>query len=206
MYLHTCLGHHSQLRVHICTKYLYIPQYSSIYIMGCNVSPSPTDVSPTENSWMLHPLEKVSLGYFAPDQTIPSLSFDLLERSDTRLPTATRLSAAKRWSSMCGLRVHTTEGSQSKNLVRGVGEASQTPHWSIRCRRPTEVAIAADGASSMLDGWRGPGSGHIGQGHNIQGTLCSRGATSKNFRSGTHRSGTHQPCIHNGPSSNCLII
>jgi hypothetical protein len=21
---------------------------------GCNVSPSPTDVSPTENSWMLH--------------------------------------------------------------------------------------------------------------------------------------------------------
>ncbi len=42
---------------------------------------------------------------------------------------------------------------------------------------------------------RGPGSGHISQGHNIQGTLCSRGATSKNFRSGTHRSGTHQPCI-----------
>ncbi len=42
---------------------------------------------------------------------------------------------------------------------------------------------------------RGPGSGHIGQRHNIQGTLCSRGATSKNFRSGTHRSGTHQPCF-----------
>jgi len=41
--------------------------------------------------------------------------------------------------------------------------------------------------------WRGPGLGHIGQGHNIQGTLCSRGATSKNFWSGTHRSGTHQP-------------
>ncbi len=39
----------------------------------CNVSPSPTDVSPTENSWMLHPLDKVSLGYFAPDRTIPSL-------------------------------------------------------------------------------------------------------------------------------------
>ena len=28
----------------------------------CNVSPSPTDVSPTENSWMLLPLDKVSLG------------------------------------------------------------------------------------------------------------------------------------------------
>jgi hypothetical protein len=39
------------------------------------------------------------------------------------------------------------------------------------------------------------GMGHIGQGHNIHGTLCSRGATSKNFRSGTYWSGTHQPCI-----------
>ncbi len=42
-------------------------------LFWCNVSPSPTDVSPTENSWMLHPLDKVSLGYFAPDRTIPSL-------------------------------------------------------------------------------------------------------------------------------------
>jgi hypothetical protein len=40
----------------------------------CNVSPSPTDVSPTENSWMLHPLDKVSLVYCAPDRTIPSLT------------------------------------------------------------------------------------------------------------------------------------
>jgi hypothetical protein len=46
--------------------------------VGCNVSPSPTGVSPTENSWMLHPLDKVSLGYFAPDQTIPSLNSDFL--------------------------------------------------------------------------------------------------------------------------------
>ena len=38
-----------------------------------------------------------------------------------------------------------------------------------------------------IHAWRGPGSGHIGQGHNIQGTLCSRGATSKKFRSGTHQ-------------------
>ncbi len=45
---------------------------------GCNVSPSPIDVSPTKNSWMLHPLDKVSLGYCAPDQTIPSLNTDFL--------------------------------------------------------------------------------------------------------------------------------
>jgi hypothetical protein len=43
--------------------------------------------------------------------------------------------------------------------------------------------------------WRGLGSEHIGQGHNIQGRLCPRGTTSKNFRLGTHLSGTHQPCI-----------
>ncbi len=73
-------------------------------------------------------------------------------------------------------------------LVRGIGEAGQTPHWSIRCQRPTEAAIAADRASSMLDAVQGRdtsfrdtiskgrfvqgaqhprifGRGHIGQGH-----------------------------------------
>ncbi len=47
-----------------------LPQH---HLKRCNVSPSPTDVSPTENSWMLQPLDKVSLSYFAPDRTIPSL-------------------------------------------------------------------------------------------------------------------------------------
>jgi hypothetical protein len=42
----------------------------------CNVSPSPTYMSVTENSWMLHPLDKVSLGYFDPDRTIPKFRFD----------------------------------------------------------------------------------------------------------------------------------
>jgi hypothetical protein len=79
-------------------------------------------------------------------------------------------------------------GANPINLVRGVGEAGQTPHWSIRCRRPTEAAIAADGASSMLEAVQGrdasvrdtmskgrfvPGAqhprifgrGHIGRGH-----------------------------------------
>jgi hypothetical protein len=59
--------------------------------------------------------------------TEPSHPFDLSERSDTRLPTAARFSAANRWSSMCGPSVHPTEGRQS-NKARGVGEAGQTPH------------------------------------------------------------------------------
>ena len=35
--------------------------------------PSPTDVSPTESSWMLRPLNKASLGYYAPDRCVPTL-------------------------------------------------------------------------------------------------------------------------------------
>ncbi len=142
--------------------------------MRCNVSPSPTDVSPTENSWMLHPLDKVSLGYFAPDRTIPSLSSDWIERSDTRLPTAARFSAAKRWSSMCGPSVHPTEGRQSN---KGRGRSRLDAHWSIRCRRPTEATIAADGASSKLDavqGWDILVRGKISKGHFVHGAQHPR--------------------------------
>jgi hypothetical protein len=85
----------------------------------CNVSPSPTDVSPIENSWMLHPLDKVSLNYFAIERTIPSLNSDLIERSDTQLQTVERFSAMKRWSSMCGPSVHSTEGRQSNKPGQG---------------------------------------------------------------------------------------
>ncbi len=144
----------------------------------CNVSLSPTNVSPTENSWMLHPLDKVSLGCFAPwpNHPIPKFRFAW---ANTRLPTAARFSAAKRWISMCGPSVHPTEGRQSNKPGQGHRRSRpDAPLIHYRCRRPT-----------------GPGSGHISQGHNIQGTLCSRGATSKNFWSWTHRSGTHQPCI-----------
>ncbi len=41
--------------------------------LGCRVDLSPTDVSPTGNSWMLGPLNKASLGYCAPDQCVPTL-------------------------------------------------------------------------------------------------------------------------------------
>ncbi len=37
------------------------------------VDVSPTDVSLTESSWMLRPLNKASLGYFPPDQCVPTL-------------------------------------------------------------------------------------------------------------------------------------
>jgi hypothetical protein len=34
---------------------------------------SPTDVSPTENSWIMRPLNKASLVYCVPDQCVPTL-------------------------------------------------------------------------------------------------------------------------------------
>jgi hypothetical protein len=173
-----------------------------IYIKGsfytpvwrCNVSPSPTDVSPTENSWMLHPLDKVSLGYFAPDWTIPSLNSDLIERSDTQLPAAARFSAAKRWSSMCGPSVHPTEGRQPNKP--GQGRRRSRPDAPLIHKAPEADRGRDSGRRSEFHAClSGPGSGHIGQGRNIQGMLCSRGVTSKNFRLGTHRSGIHQPHV-----------
>ena len=41
--------------------------------LKCRVDVSPTDVSLTESSWMLRPLNKASLGYCAPDRCVPTL-------------------------------------------------------------------------------------------------------------------------------------
>ncbi len=184
----------TNLSLVIQSKILYSPPSESPQYSWCNVSPSPTDVSPTENSWMLHPLDKVSLGYFAPDWTIPSLNSNWIERSDTRLPTAVCFSAAKRWSSMCGLSVHRTEGCQS-NPKPGQGRRRSRPDAPL-IHLVTEANRGRDsGRRSKFHACCGPGLGHIGHGQNIQGMLCLRDATSKNFRSGTHRSGTHQPCM-----------
>ncbi len=143
------------------------------------------------NPWTKCPLAILPL-------TEPSHPFDLIERSDTRLPTAARFSAAKRWSSMCGPSVHPTEGRQSNKP--GQGRRRSWPDAQMIHQAP-EVDRGRDSSRrSQFHARRSPGSGHIGQGHNIQGTLCSRGATSKNFRSGTHRLGTHQPCNYLGSS------
>ncbi len=145
------------------------------YLKSCNVSPSPTDVSPTENSWMLHPLYKVSLGYFAPVPTITFLNSDLIERSDTRLPTVAPFSAAKWWSSMCGPSVHPTEGRQSNKPGQGHRRSLPDVPMIHLCRRPT--ATAADGASSLLDAVQGRDTsarGAISKGRFVQGVQHPR--------------------------------
>ncbi len=42
-------------------------------LQPCRVDVSPTDVSPTESSWMLRPLNKASLEYCVPDRCVPTL-------------------------------------------------------------------------------------------------------------------------------------
>jgi hypothetical protein len=75
--------------------------------------------------------------------TEPSHPFDLIE-----LPRALALRSG---GALCvGRACIRRRGANTINLVRGVGEAGQTPQWSIRRRRPTEAAIAADGARSRV--------------------------------------------------------
>ncbi len=122
----------------------------------CNVSPSLTDVSPTENSWMLHPLDKVSLGYFAPDRTIPSLNSDF-------------------FYSFLNIILGGLYGRDWRYV--GLGRVSFVgTQWAGGELPWMLYAIYA---------WCSPRLGHIGQAHKIHRTLCSRGATSKIFRSGT---------------------
>ncbi len=136
-------------------------------------------MSPTENSWMLGPLNKASLGYCAPDRCVPTLD------------------RVKHGTSSVGLR--------SLMDQCGVWPASPTPltrfglaplrrmHARPRHRTPPlrsakarQLEVRCRFAQSNLN----LGMGWFGQGQNSQGILCPRDVTSKNFRSGTHRSGT----------------
>jgi len=49
------------------------PYWETSTSAWCRVDVSLTDVSLTENSWMLRPLNKASLGYCALDQCVPTL-------------------------------------------------------------------------------------------------------------------------------------
>jgi hypothetical protein len=100
----------------------------------CNVN-----LSPTENSWMLQPLDKVSLGYFAPDRTIPSLLIWLSKATPDFLELPRALSLRSDGVLCVGRACIRRRGTNPINLVRGIGEAGQTPKWFIRRRRPTEL-------------------------------------------------------------------
>ena len=140
------------------------PSFEKSKILYRRVDVSPTDVSPTENSWMLRPLNKASLRYCVPDRCVPTLD---------RAPSAAIAASV-------GLR----------HLMNhwGVWPASPTPLTRFIDWRPSVGCTL--GPHIELQSNLNLGMGWFGQGQNTQGTLCPRDAKSKNFRSGTHRSGT----------------
>jgi hypothetical protein len=74
---HNREGDHTITDVQISCNYICRTKHSwttqGTVFIGCNVNPSPTDVSLTKIYWILRPLDKVSLEYYVPDQTILSL-------------------------------------------------------------------------------------------------------------------------------------
>jgi hypothetical protein len=151
--------------------------YIQVTILPCRVDVSPTDVSPTESSWMLRPLNKASLGYCVPDRCVPT---------PDRAPSAAI-------AALVGLRRLMDQW--------GVWPASPTPltrfiglaplrRMHARPTHRTPPLRSANWKSGVASLNQIKGMGWFGQGPISQGTLCPRDATSKNFRSRTHRSGT----------------
>jgi hypothetical protein len=63
-----------------CHLLIWLQQPLSHQLLGAGCAcytGSRVDVSPTENSWMLRPLNKASLGYFVPDRCVPTPSMKL---------------------------------------------------------------------------------------------------------------------------------
>ncbi len=103
--------------------------------------------------WPIHPIPKFRLDWATPDFQLP------------------RTLALRSGGVLCvGRACIRRRGANPINLVRGVGEAGQMPHWSIRCRRPS-------GASCMLDavqGWDTLVRGKISKGRFVQGAQHPR--------------------------------
>jgi hypothetical protein len=145
------------------------PQHWKEEQKSCRVDMSPTDVSLTENSWMLRPLNKAPI--------------DIVSLTNVSRPwTASTMKLAP------SAAIAASVGLQYLMNQWGVWPASPTPLtrfivWrpSVGCTLGPHIELQSN--LNLRMGW-------FGQGQNSQGTLCPRDATSKNFRSGTHRSGT----------------
>ncbi len=148
---------------------------------------SPTDVSPTKNSWMLLPLNKASLGYCVP------------VRCDVMWPwtaSSMELAPSAAMAASVDLRRLMDQWSiwlaSPTSLTGFIGLAPlRRMHVRPTHRTPPLRSAKARGSwkSDVASLNQNKGMRWFGQGQNSQGTLCPRDATSKNFRSGTHRSG-----------------
>ncbi len=104
---------------------------------------SPTDVSPTKNSWMLRPWNKASLGHCVPDRCVPTLD------------------RVKHANSSVGLRRLMDQW--------GVWPASPTPLTRFIGLAPLRRMHARPTHRIKSMGWDGSVRGKIAKGHFVQG-------------------------------------
>ncbi len=141
---------------------------------------SPTDVAPTESSWMLRPLNKASLEYCVPDRCVPTLD---------RAPSAAIAASVDLRRQMDQWGVWPASPTP---LTKFIGLAPlRRMHARPTHRTPPLRSAKARGSwkSGVASLNQIKGMVWFGQGQISRGALCLRDATSKNFRSGTHRSG-----------------
>jgi hypothetical protein len=146
---------------------------------------SPTDVSPTENSWMLRPLNKTSLKYCVTDQCVPNL--DRVKHETSSVGRYRGLGRPPAPNESVGRLAGFAYAPDQVSFLAPLRRMHARPtHRTPPPRSAKERGSWKSGVASLN---QIKGMGWFGQGQNSQGTLCSRDATSKNFRSGTHRSG-----------------
>ncbi len=127
---------------------------------------SPTDVSPTEISWMLHPLNKASLGYCVPDRCVPTLD---------RAPSATIAASVglRRLMDQWGVWP-----ASPTPLTRFIGLAplrrmhARPTHRTPPLRSaPKRAAVGSRVSlrSIKSKGWDGSVRGKLAKGHFVQG-------------------------------------
>ena len=121
-----------------------------------------TDVSLTESSWMLRPLNKAPLGYFAPDRCVPTLN------------------RIKHGTCSVGLRHLMNQWGVWPASPRFIGLAPlRRMHARPTHRTPPLRSAKAVGSRVLLrsiksKGWDGSVRGKIAKGHFVQGLQHSR--------------------------------
>jgi hypothetical protein len=131
----------------------------------CRVDVSPTDVSPTESSWMLRPLNKASLECCVPDRCVPTLD---------RTPSASIAASVglRRLMDQWGVWP-----ASPTPLTRFIGLAPlRRMHARPTHRTPPlrSVKRSAVGSRVLLrsiksKGWDGSDRGKLAKGHFVQG-------------------------------------
>jgi hypothetical protein len=130
-------------------------------------------VSPTENSWMLRPLNKASLGYCVPDRCVPTL--DRVKHGASSVGPRCLMDQWGVWPAspmpltrFIGLAPLRRMHARPTHRTPPLHSAKARSSWKSRVASLNQII----------------GMGWLGQRQNSHGTLCPGDATSKNFWSG----------------------